>query len=133
MSSCVSDPPPAWPAAAILLDAISRRDFEALQGCLDVEVRLRALVPSGPVVLDGADAVAAKFRAWFGGHDEFEIVDASLGQLGSRVYARWRVRMWPADQPAQSRIAEQHVFTCGTDRISAVDLLCSGFQPGRAA
>lgn len=118
----------SWPVTGLLLDALSRRDFGALEACLDPDIRFRALIPPGPFELTGAAAVAARFGVWFGGDDEFEVVDAGLGQLGSRMYARWRVRMWPAGHPERARTAEQHVFTSGGDRIVELDLLCSGFQ-----
>lgn len=133
MDTCLTTLRPAWPAAASLLDAISRRDFPALHLCLDPEVQLRALVPPGPFALDSADAVVAAFTRWFGGDDTFELVDAALGQVGGRVYARWRVSLTPEGQPGQARVAEQHVFTSGDERITAIDLLCSGFQPVGAA
>jgi ketosteroid isomerase-like protein len=111
-----------------LLDALTRRDFDAVQAVFDDDVRFRALVPSGPLELDGAEAAAQKFRSWFGGEDEFEVLDASIGEVGSRLYARWRVGMCPPGRPGESRVAEQHVFTTGTTRIASLDLLCSGFH-----
>jgi hypothetical protein len=130
METTLTDTPlPAWPPAALILEALGRRDFDALQRCLDDDVRLRALTPRGVVEADGAVAVAATFRTWFGGDDRFDVIDASLGQVGARIYARWRVRMWPGDHRGEPRTAEQHVFTTGGNRVASIDLLCSGFQP----
>lgn len=128
MTTTLTDRPHAWPVAGLLLDALTRRNFDAFQACLDESVRLRALVPSGPFQLDGAANTATRFATWFGGDDEFEVADAAIGQLGARMYARWRVRMWPAGHPDRARTAEQHVFTTGTERILTLDLLCSGFH-----
>ena len=128
MTTSLPTRPHAWPVAGLLLDALTRRDFDALQACLDEGVRFRALVPPGPFQLDGAADTAARFGAWFGGDDHFEVADAAVGQLGARMYARWRVRMWPSGRPDQARVAEQHVFTTGNDRILTLDLLCSGFH-----
>ena len=87
---------------------------------------MRALVPRGPITVTGAAAVRDRIAGWFGGADDFELVDAAIGQVGPRTYLRWRVRMWnPINGP---RVAEQHVFTRGTDRFDALDLLCSGFH-----
>lgn len=118
----------AWPIVGLLLDALTRRDFDSMQRLFADDVRFRALVPPGPFEFETAAAATAIFRAWFGGEDDFEVLDASLGQVGSRPYARWRVRMAPGGRPMESRIVEQHVFTTGTDRIDTLDLLCSGFQ-----
>ena len=133
MDICLTTPPPAWPAAASLLDAISRRDFPSLHLCLDPDVQLRALIPPGPLSAHGVDAVVATFTRWFGGDDVFQLVDAALGQVGGRLYARWRISLTPVGHPGQARVAEQHVFTSGDQRITAIDLLCSGFQPVGAA
>jgi hypothetical protein len=118
----------AWPIGGLLLNALTHRDFDAMQQLFDDNVRFRALVPSGPFELDTAEATAAKFRSWFGGADDFEVLDASLGQVGSKLYVRWQVRLCPRGRPNESRVAEQHVFTSGTERIETLDLLCSGFQ-----
>lgn len=128
MDSLTTARPHAWPVADVWLDALTRRDFEGLRECLDEHVRFRALVPGGPFELTGAAAAAARFRAWFGGDDAFAVVDAALGPLGPRTYARWRVRMWPPGRPDQARCAEQHAFATGEGKIATLDLLCSGFQ-----
>lgn len=118
----------AWPVAGLLLDALRRRDFDALEECLDEQVRVRALVPSGAFELDGNTDAANRFRTWFGGDDGFEVTDAAFGRLGTRMYARWRIRMWPPGRPDQARTVEQHAFTTGENRIATLDLLCSGFH-----
>src|SRR4051794_26467910 len=131
-TSCtVTQQDPAWPVAGLFLDALTRRDFDALHSVLDDDVRMRALVPPGPFELHTADAVAERFGAWFGGPDDFEILDASIGAVGPRLYARWRVRMSPHGRPEESRVAEQHVFITGTATVESLDLLCSGFHRGR--
>lgn len=118
----------SWQTAGSLLDAITRRDFAALRDSLAPDIRFRALIPPGAFDLDDADDVAARFERWFGGTDEFEVVDASVGQVGSRMALRWRVRMWPAGDEAAARIVEQHAYATGTDRVASMDLLCSGFH-----
>lgn len=123
----------AWPLAGLLIDALARRDFAALADCLDPAVRFRALVPRGAFELTGATATAERFETWFGGDDRYEILDASVGQVGDRPYLRWRIRMWSADRPASPRVVEQHVFATGVHRIETLDLLCSGFHAERSA
>lgn len=120
-------PPSSWPISGRLLDALSRRDFPAFERCLADTVRLRALVPPGPFELSGPVAVADKFHTWFGGEEEFELVEASASEIGTKQYLRWRIRL-TSPESGQSRTAEQHVYTTGRDRIETIDLLCSGFQ-----
>ncbi len=120
--------PTSWPVAGLLLDALTRRDFDAMRALFAADVRFRGLIPPGPFELNTAADAAARFRTWFGGEDDFEVLDASVGQIGERFYARWRVRMNRPGSPNEGRVAEQHVFTTGADRIAALELLCSGFQ-----
>ncbi|MCW2755297.1 MAG: hypothetical protein JWQ32_2708 [Marmoricola sp.] len=124
-----TDETQGWPIVGLLLDALTRRDFDAFGDCLATDVRFRALVPRGPFELRSATETADRFRTWFGGTETFEVIDASVGQLGTRLYARWRIRMFPPGDPESARVAEQHLFTTGTDRIESIDLLCSGFHP----
>ena len=124
---------PSWPVAGILLDALTRRDFAGMGACFDDQVAFRALLPRGPIELDNAADVVARFTTWFGGEDTFEVLDASVGQIGSRLYARWKVRMTPVGAPEAARVAEQHVYTRGEDRITSLDLLCSGFHQENGA
>lgn len=120
-----------WPIAGLFLDALTRRDFDAMAQCLDPDVRFRALVPPGAFELHGIEDTIAKFRKWFVDRvagNEFEVVDASIGQVGSRLYLRWRVWVRPCDRPDAPEIVEQHVFATAHERIDSIDLLCSGFQ-----
>jgi hypothetical protein len=117
-----------WTAAGSFLDALGGRDFAALRDCLSPDVRMRALVPPGPFEEHGADAATARFVRWFGGDERFELLDAAVGNLGARLYLRWRLRLTdPATGAA--RVVEQHAFVDVTERIDRIDLLCSGFQP----
>lgn len=117
-----------WPVIGRLLDALTRRDFAGIRACLDERVRFRALVPRGLIEHDNDADVADQFEQWFGGDESFEVVDASIGQMGTKLYVRWRVRLHTPGAPQSGRIAEQHVFTSGEDRIVTLDLLCSGFH-----
>lgn len=128
MDTMTAAPSTAWPISGQLLDGLSRRDFTALERCLSVDARMRALVPMGPLELTGAASIADRFRLWFGGDDAFEMIEASASDVGSKHYLRWRVRMTSAEMPAQSRVAEQHLYTTGTEAIETIDLLCSGFH-----
>jgi hypothetical protein len=119
---------PGWSVAGLFIDAIAQRDFVALADCLDPAVRFRALVPRGVIAESDAPGTVSWFREWFGGGNAFEIEDASIGGLGSRVYLRWRVRMRSAGPEQRNVIVEQHAFAKATDRIVLLDLLCSGFH-----
>ncbi len=97
--------------------------------CLDADIKFRGLVPPGPFEVTGRAEVVARFRRWFGGPDSLEILDATIGDIGPKVYLRWRVAMTPASDSEPSRLVEQHFFAIVDDRITSLDLLCSGFVP----
>jgi hypothetical protein len=124
---------PGWTAAALFLDALTRRDFAAISASLDPNVCFRALIPPGPFTTVGAAAAGSHLQRWFGGEDSFEVIDATIGQIGSRIYLRWRVRMVSVDHPNRARVVEQHAFATATERIQSLDLLCSGFQTEHTA
>jgi hypothetical protein len=132
MDTLTPAPPQAWSVAGALLDGLSNRDFDLMSACLAPDVRFRCLLPRGPVEVTGADEAMALFRRWFGGEDAFEVLDASVGQIGPRIYLRWRVRMHPTDDPADERVVEQHSFTSGNEVIRSLDLVCSGFHSSTA-
>ncbi|HET7745223.1 MAG TPA: hypothetical protein VFK76_10825, partial [Gaiellaceae bacterium] len=59
---------------AELVAALAERDFDRLAGTLAPDVRMRALIPPGPVELSGAEPAAARFATWFGTADRLEVV-----------------------------------------------------------
>ena len=59
---------------ACLIAALAERDFPRLAGTLTPDVRMRALIPPGPVEVSGAEAAAAKFSSWFADAEELELI-----------------------------------------------------------
>jgi hypothetical protein len=113
------------------LEALRRRDFAVMASCLAADVRFRALLPPRDVDVVGPDATIAEFRRWFGDESEaLELIDATVGEVGPRLYLRWRVRLAPADGSGAARLVEQHAFATVGERIESLSLLCSGFVPG---
>jgi hypothetical protein len=116
------------PGGAIVV-ALATRNFGRLAGTLAPDVRMRALIPPGSVELIGAEPAAARFDDWFGGLDGFELVQTGTEEVGDRLHVFYRLRV---KVPGDSwTIVEQHL-SCALagDRISAIDLLGSGFRPG---
>lgn len=126
-------PPLSFAGAGLLLEALAAQDFAALRSCLDPRVRMRALVVPGLQSFDGPEEVAGKFASWFGQTDEFEVVDASVGEVAGRLHLSWRVRLRAERLGEAHRILEQHSFAdCGADgRIAFIDLVCTGYLPER--
>ncbi|MFT3834677.1 MAG: hypothetical protein QM711_15400, partial [Micropruina sp.] len=70
-------PADAMRTGSTLIEALARRDFDAFQHCLADSAHLRALIPPGPFELDGSAAIADRFRLWFGGTDQFELLEST--------------------------------------------------------
>jgi len=114
--------------ASDLAGALVAGDFDRLTTMLTTDVHMRALIPPGPVELSGAAAAAAKFASWFGGSKSLELVRTGSDEVGDRLHVFYRLRVKRRDEPTS--IVEQHLF-CSLDggRITALDLVCSGFRP----
>lgn len=113
---------------AAFVAAIAERDYPRLAGTLAPAVRMRALIPPGPVEISGPEAASAKFSSWFGDAERLELVRSGSEAIADRlhVYYRLRVRK-PGDV---WNLVEQHLLCAlDGDRIAAFDLVCSGFRP----
>jgi SnoaL-like protein len=123
-----------WSVGGIFLEALATRDYERMATTLGPAIRFRALLPPGPTQWEGPERVTDAFRSWFGGADDFELVDATVGEIGGRLYLSWRIRVRPAPFGIGENwhVIEQHGYADATDSIETLDLLCSGFHPDRA-
>jgi hypothetical protein len=113
---------------AMFVAALIERDFGRLTRALAPDVRMRALTPSGPVELSGAEPAAARFASWFGESKGLELVHSGSDEVGDRLHVFYRLRVKRPGDPW--KVIEQHLF-CALDegRITALDLVCSGFRP----
>ena len=115
----------------MLITALAQRDFSRLADTLTPDVRMRALIPPGPVEVSGAEAAAAKFASWFADAEELELIRSGSDTVADRLHVFYRLRVKrPGDR---RKIVEQHLFCAlDDDRITALDLVCSGFRPDSA-
>lgn len=113
---------------AVLVAALVERDFDRLAGTLAPDVRMRALIPPGPVELTGAEPAAGRFASWFGESNGLELVRSGSDEIGDRLHVFYRLRVKRPGDPW--KLIEQHLF-CALEesRITALDLVCSGFRP----
>ena len=113
-----------------LVAAIAERDFPRLAETLTPDVRMRALLPPGPIELSGANAAAAKFSSWFADAEEFELIRSGSDTVADRLHVFYRLRV---KKPGDIRkIVEQHLL-CALEngRIANLDLMCTGFRPSQ--
>jgi hypothetical protein len=111
-----------------LVAAHAGRDFDKLAGTLAPDVRMRALIPPGPIDLSGAKPAAARFATWFGDSDALELVRSGSNEIGDRLHVFYRLRVKRRGNPWE--IIEQHLFCSPKGgQIAALDLVCSGFRP----
>lgn len=120
-----------WSVGGVFLEALANRDYARLAGTLSTGIRFRAMLPPGPVEWQGRTAVADAFRSWFGEGGDFELVDATVGEVGGRLHLSWRLRIRPAPFGIGEgwHVIEQQAYAGAGDSIDTLDLLCSGFHP----
>ena len=117
--------------AAAFLQGLADQDFATLGGALAADARLRALVPRGLREWTGGEAVAGQFARWFGDTEDFELIEATVGEVGGRLHLRWRLRLRAQRLGAGWFTVEQQAYadTDDSGRIARLDLLCTGYRP----
>jgi hypothetical protein len=112
---------PRETVGASFLQALRRRDFEALASCLHPRVQLRALHPGSVAVRRGGTAVAECFRAWLSEGESADVVRAETWEVAGRLVLAYRLRL---DLDGVVTEVEQ-VLHCDVldQRLAAIDLL----------
>jgi hypothetical protein len=122
-------PPSA--VAGSFIQGLAAQDFARLGGALAADARLRALLPSGLREWAGADAIAHRFELWFGDTEDFDLVEAAVGEIGGRLHLHWRLRL-RAERLGTGWFAVEQQAYADIDnggRIARLDLLCTGYRP----
>ena len=116
--------------AAAFLQGLADQDFARLGRALAADARLRALLPKGLREWTGAEAVAGQFAHWFGDTEDFELVEATLGEVGGRLQLRWRLRLRAERLGAGWFTVEQQAYGDAGEggRIARLDLVCTGYR-----
>jgi hypothetical protein len=117
--------------ASAFLESLAGQDFAGLGGALTADARLRALTPSGLRERSGAQSIASVFTHWFGGTEDFELDEATVGEVGGRVHLHWRLRLRAGRLGGGWFTVEQQAYadTDASGLIARLDLLCTGFRP----
>ena len=122
---------PLFAVAGAFLEGLASQDIARIVGTLEDDAQLRALVPAGLKEWHGTQEIGAIFRRWFVDVEEFELIDAVVGEVGPRLHLRWRARVQAQWRGDGWFVVEQQVYAdTGPDgRITRLSLLCSGFCP----
>ena len=122
---------PQFALAGAFLESLAVQDFAQLRGALAADARLRALLPSGLREWAGAGVIAGQFARWFGDTEEFELVEATVGEVGGRLHLHWRLQLRAERLGTGWFTVEQQVYadTADCGRIARLDLLCTGYRP----
>ncbi len=108
-----------------LLDALARRDYDALAACFASDGTLRAIVPPGVREADGRDAIAARFRIWTEDVADYEVVETEVTPFADVLRLRWAVK--GVDPELGRCVFEQTAYAEIADgTIARMRLACSG-------
>jgi hypothetical protein len=109
------------------VDALTRRDFDAMEHALAPDVKVRLLLPSRVEEIDSATAARKRIEGWFGGASRFDVMDSGDQPIGMRRRMSWRFSLVRAGGP---EVIEQVAFADSDEsHVTRIDLVCSGFLP----
>jgi hypothetical protein len=114
------------PQTTSIAAAVAGRDSAQLAAAVTDTVRLRALLPDGPIEEHGRAAVVARFGGWFADMDTVELVESAGEAVADRLLIHYRLHLaqcgtrWACTQTAICKIVDA--------RLATIDLLCSGFR-----
>jgi TusA-related sulfurtransferase len=112
---------------ATYVDALTSRRYAEAKALLAEGVRFRMLLPGGLEEESSADGAMARFASWFGDADPYECEEAIVRDIGGRVAVTYRLRL---RRSGGWEIIQQHqMLDVEEGRVTAIDLLCSGFRP----
>jgi hypothetical protein len=114
------------PLAAAIAAAVAGRDRARLAAAVTGTVRLRALLPGGPIEEHGRDAVVARFGRWFAGLDAVDLVESAGEVIADRVLIHYRLDL--ARRGTRWACTQTLVCKVHDGRLATIDLLCSGFR-----
>jgi hypothetical protein len=120
---------PQFAAAGLFLEKLAAGDFGQLAVALEPDATLRALLPRRFREWEGREAVCEAFDTLLGGTDEYEILDATVGLVATRLQLSWRLHVRGGRLGPHDFIVEQYGYadTGPSGRIQSLSLVCSGF------
>ena len=118
--------PMAASTAASIAAVVASRDRDLLAATLTDTVRLRALLPGGPVEAHGRDAVVDRFVGWFADMDAVELMESAGDEVADRLLIHYRLDL--AQRGTHWACTQTSICKLVDGRLATIDLLCSGFR-----
>src|ERR1700757_182387 len=87
------------PLAAAIAAAVADRDSSQLAAAVTDTVRLRALLPGGPIEEHGRDAVVARFGRWFADMDAVDLVESAGQAVADRLLIHYQLDLGHGGTP----------------------------------
>ena len=114
------------PQATSIASAVAGRDSAGLAAAVIDTVRLRALLPGGPIEEHGRDAVVARFSGWFADMDTVGVVESAGEAVADRLLIHYRLDL--ARRGTRWACTQTSICKVKDGRLATIDLLCSGFR-----
>jgi SnoaL-like domain len=114
------------PLATAIAAAVADRDSIRLAAAVTDTVRLRALLPGGPIEEHGRDAVVARLGGWFADMDAVHLVESAGQAIADRILIHYRLDL--AHRGVRWACTQTSICKIDDGRLATIDLLCSGFR-----
>lgn len=129
MTTATTPTGPQFATAGLFIELLTAGDFDRLALALEPGVALSALLPRGFREWEGREDVCGAFATWFGGFDEYEMINATVGQVGTRLQLSWRLHVRGGRLGPDDFVVEQYCYAIPgpSGRLQQMSLVCSGF------
>jgi hypothetical protein len=114
------------PHATAIAAAVAERDTAQLAAAVTDTVRLRALLPGGPIEEHGRDPVIARFGGWFAYMDTVDLVESAGEAVADRLLIHYRLHL--AQNGTRWACTQTAICKIDNGQLATIDLLCSGFR-----
>jgi SnoaL-like domain len=114
------------PLATAIAVAVADRDSVRLAAAVTDTVRLRALLPGGPIEEHGRDDVVARFGGWFADMDTVDLVESAGEAMADRLLIHYRLDL--SQRGTRWACTQTSICKINDGRLATIDLLCSGFR-----
>lgn len=113
--------------AAAVADAMADQAASHLSGVFTDDVRMRALLPGGPIEAESQDQLAGTLVGWFKDLDSVSLAEHHSHTVGDRLVVSYVLSLargehrWVVGQTAICALRDDGL-------VSAMDMVCSGYR-----